>query len=358
MAMMETDTPATQAAGAVGVAAFSPVALRSVVERIREPAVVVRDEANGRIGVAVGGGVRPEGRLEGGGDGLTVLGSLPPMYPEWLGERSFSEVHRVRFPYIVGEMAQGVATAPMVVAAARAGLTGFFGAAGLPLERVDSAIREIRAALGTQPGWGVNLIHNPDASDDEQRVAELCVQHGVPAVSASAFMALTPAVIYCACAGLGQDAAGRIVRPRRIVAKVSRPEVAELFLSPPPPRRSARWSPAVCSARLRRRWRRASRWPRTSRSRPTAAGTPTTGPLVALLPTMLALRDGWRRSYGYPRPMRVGAAGGLATPSAVAAAFALGAAYVLTGSVNQACVESGLSDAGQGDARRRPGSPT
>ena len=40
---------------------------------------------------------------------------------------------------------------------------------------------------------------------------------------------------------------------------------------------------------------------------------------------------------------RVGAAGGLGTPAAVAAAFAAGAAYVLTGSVNQSAVESGLS---------------
>src|SRR5206468_8042587 len=32
------------------------------------------------------------------------------------------------------------------------------------------------------------------------------------------------------------------------------------------------------------------------------------------------------------------------TPAAAAAAFIMGAAYVLTGSVNQACVESGSSD--------------
>ena len=41
-------------------------------------------------------------------------------------------------------------------------------------------------------------------------------------------------------------------------------------------------------------------------------------------------------------PLRIGAAGGIATPAAAAAAFAMGAAYVVTGSVNQACVESGI----------------
>src|SRR5690606_4644972 len=70
-------------------------------------------------------------------------------------------------------------------------------------------------------------------------------------------------------------------------------------------------------------------------------------PLGALLPTILQLRDAISRKHDYPRPIRVGAAGGIGTPGAVAAAFALGAAYVLTGSVNQAAVESGLSGEGK-----------
>jgi trans-AT polyketide synthase/acyltransferase/oxidoreductase domain-containing protein len=41
---------------------------------------------------------------------------------------------------------------------------------------------------------------------------------------------------------------------------------------------------------------------------------------------------------------RIGAAGGISTPASVVGAFALGAAYVVTGSVNQACIEAGTSD--------------
>jgi PfaD family protein len=67
-------------------------------------------------------------------------------------------------------------------------------------------------------------------------------------------------------------------------------------------------------------------------------------PLVSVLPAMLALRDAMARRFGYSRPIRVGAAGGLGTPGGLAAAFAAGAAYVLTGSVNQSAVEAGLSE--------------
>ena len=74
-------------------------------------------------------------------------------------------------------------------------------------------------------------------------------------------------------------------------------------------------------------------------------------PLGAMLPAILALRDAVTARYGYRRPIRVGAAGGLGSPQALAGAFALGAAYVLTGSVNQLAVESGVSDDARAAAR-------
>ena len=43
-------------------------------------------------------------------------------------------------------------------------------------------------------------------------------------------------------------------------------------------------------------------------------------------------------------PIRVGAAGGISTPESALAAFMMGAAYIVTGSVNQACIEAGASD--------------
>lgn len=67
-------------------------------------------------------------------------------------------------------------------------------------------------------------------------------------------------------------------------------------------------------------------------------------PLVSLLPTIIALRDECMVRFGYTSHIRVGAAGGLGTPDGVAAAFALGAAYVVTGSVNQLAVEAGISE--------------
>jgi trans-AT polyketide synthase, acyltransferase and oxidoreductase domains len=277
-----------------------------------------------------------------------LLATLPALYPEWLGDRSFAEVHGVRFPYVVGEMANGIATARMVIATAQAELLGFFGAAGLAFERVERAIDEIERALGDRGAWGVNLIHSPNEAALEERVADLLVRRGVARISASAFMRLTPAVVRCAAAGLRRDPrTGAIVRRHHVFAKVSRAEVATQFMSPPP---------GEMLRSLIERGLLSQGEAELAALLPVAeditveadsGGHTDNRPLVVLLPAILALRDELAARHRYPRPIRVGAAGGLGAPSGVAAAFALGAAYVLTGSVNQAAVESGLSEAGK-----------
>jgi PfaD family protein len=65
---------------------------------------------------------------------------------------------------------------------------------------------------------------------------------------------------------------------------------------------------------------------------------------VGILPATLALRDEIQREQRYPVGIRIGAAGGIGTPQAVLAAFTMGADYVVTGSINQSCIEAGTSD--------------
>ena len=326
--------------------AFFADELSALIPRVREPLHIVRDGARGRVGLGLDGEVVRPG-TDRDGD-YPLLATLPALYPEWLGDRSFCEAHRVRFPYVAGEMANGIATTRLVIAMGRAEMLAFFGAAGLAFERVEQAVDELDRELGDRVPWGVNLIHSPNEAALEDRVADLLIRRGVARISASAFMELTPAVVRCAAAGLRIDpASGRIVRRHHVFAKLSRPEVATRFMSPAP----AEILGALVSRGLLTRSEAD-----LARTLPVAedvtveadsGGHTDNQPLVALLPAILALRDELTARHGYTRPIRVGAAGGLGTPSAVAAAFALGAAYVLTGSINQAAAESGLSAAGK-----------
>jgi len=319
--------------------ALSQTELKGAVHRIREPVFVVQ-AANGAVGCGFGGRFTSAG-------GWPVLATLPALYPEWLGDRSFCEVHGSRYPYISGAMANGIATTRLVRAMAEAGFMGFFGAAGLPFERVEAAITELKGALGERLPWGSNLIHSPNEPDLEQAIADLYLREGVRRVSAAAYMALTPMIVQYAVTGLTEGPDGRIHRKNFVFAKVSRPEVAQHFLSPAP---KAMLDALLANGRITAdEARLALRVPVAEDYTVEAdsGGHTDNRSLSALFPIILGLRDRIAEKHGYARPIRVGAAGGLGTPGAVAGAFALGAAYVLTGSVNQGAVESGLSEEGR-----------
>lgn len=322
---------------------FEPAELGPVLARVREPVHVVRDGTRARIGLVVGGSVVSVG---GQGD-LPLLATLPAMYPEWLGDRSFCDVHGVRFPYVAGEMANGIATTRMCIAMAEGGMVGFFGAGGLSYPRVEQAVDELVSKLGDRAPWGVNLIHSPNEPELENRVADLLIRKQVRIISASAFMGLTPAVVRCAASGLRLDPQGRIIRRHQIFAKISRREVAMRFMSPAP----ADMLRALADQKLLtpQEVELAARVPVAEDVTVEAdsGGHTDNQSLVALFPTIMALRDELVARHAFSRPIRVGAAGGLGNPGALAAAFSLGAAYVVTGSVNQAALESGLSDAGK-----------
>ena len=90
--------------------------LTAVIEQIRERAYIVVDPITGQHGVATGGGLVDEKSA----GAWPVIAVLPAMYPEWLGDRSFNEVHGTRFPYVTGAMANGIATTQLVIASSSA----------------------------------------------------------------------------------------------------------------------------------------------------------------------------------------------------------------------------------------------
>jgi len=325
------DSSAPAYAGPAGIPVRAPVGLMAGSSGVRA-VTMARD---GSLGSRSG----PDEAL---------IGVLPPIYPEWLGDRSFNSAHGCRFPYVVGEMARGIASVDMVIAGAKAGFMAFFGSAGLPIPEIDDAVQNIQASLGDGVrNWGANLIHSPQESHMEMDFAELMLTRGVSNISASAFMRLQPAIVYLSAKGLKRAADGSILRRTHIFAKISRVEVARPFLSP---------APENMLAALVEDGKLTPDEAELARSVPVAedvtveadsGGHTDNRPLPVLLPMILDLARSLSAEHGYTRAVRVGVGGGLGTPSAIAAAFGMGAAYVVTGSVNQAAVESALSDDGR-----------
>jgi trans-AT polyketide synthase/acyltransferase/oxidoreductase domain-containing protein len=190
----------------------------------------------------------------------------------------------------------------------------------------------------------LNLLHNPSDPAIEEKTVDLLLKYGVRVIEASAYMGITPSLVRYRSNGLRRDA-GRVIAGNRIIAKISRPEVAEAFLSP---------APARITGKLVEERKITSEQAELLQEIPMAddicveadsGGHTDGGVAYALMPAMIRLRDDLMRKYGYTRKVKIGAAGGIGTPEAAAAAFVLGADFILTGSINQCTVEAGISDA-------------
>lgn len=273
---------------------------------------------------------------------LPLLALAPPLSPTTLGQESFRHTYGLRYACLSGSMANAIASEDLVIAMAKSGMMGFFGSAGLSLDEVTKHIHSLKNKLGNLP-YGLNLIHSPSDPQLEKKIAELFIAENVHCIEASAFLGLTPALLHYRYSGLKRRADGSIYAPHHVFAKISRLEVASKLLSPPPPEMI---SSLVAQGALTAEEAELSRFvpPASALTAEADSGGHTDNrPAFGLLPAVINLRDRMQEQFGWSVP--VGAAGGIATPQAAAAAFAMGAAYVMTGSINQACVESGSSDA-------------
>ncbi|MFB6549801.1 enoyl-CoA hydratase/isomerase [Streptomyces sp. NPDC056405] len=271
----------------------------------------------------------------------------PALSPRALGSPHFRAAHGVDYAYAAGAMYKGIASVDLVVALGNAGMLGFFGTGGLPLDEIDDAITRIRKELDPGRAFGMNLLNSPDDPDREDRTVELYLRHGVRSVEASAYLRPTLPLVHYRLAGLRTDAEGRLRQDHHIVAKVSRSEVAEHFLHPAPEPLVRRLlddglitpEQAELGARLP--------LAQDLCVEADSAGHTDGGNAYVLMPAMRALRDRVTREQGYAEEnsARVGAAGGIGTPEAALAALTLGADFLVTGSINQCTVEAGTSDA-------------
>jgi trans-AT polyketide synthase, acyltransferase and oxidoreductase domains len=264
--------------------------------------------------------------------------------PESLGDKAFKQTYGLKYAYLTGAMFKGIASPELVIRMGKAGMMGFLGTGGLKLHKIESSIQIIQQALKTGEAYGMNLLHNPIKPKMEEETVDLYLKYGIKNIEAAAFMQITPALVKYRLKGLRRDSNGRITTDHRIIAKLSRPEIAELFLSPPP----AELVKELYSEReiSREAAQFANHLPMADDIcvEADSAGHTDMGILSVLLPTIMRQRDELMNKQMYAERIRVGAAGGIGTPEAAATAFILGADFILTGSINQCTVEANTSD--------------
>ncbi|ASZ12876.1 ACP S-malonyltransferase [Chitinophaga pendula] len=261
-----------------------------------------------------------------------------------LGDEQFRHTYNVKYAYVAGGMFHGISSKELVVRMAKAGLLSFFGTGGLSLQEIETGINAIKAELEPDAPYGVNLWHNAADPAAEDAVVALLLQYNIRNIEAAAYVGLSNAIVHYRLKGLRRDNKGRVIPTNRILAKLSRPEVAQVFLEP---------APKQIVDTLLSEGKITSEEAALSQLIPMAddicteadsAGHTDRRMPYALFPTISRLRDELVQQYKYAVPVRIGVAGGISTPESAAASFLLGAAFILTGSVNQCTVEAGTSN--------------
>ncbi|CRG50751.1 PfaD family polyunsaturated fatty acid/polyketide biosynthesis protein [Yersinia wautersii] len=270
-------------------------------------------------------------------------GSLPHWEAGYLGDAAFRQRYGTRYAYVAGAMYRGTASEALVIQMSRAGLLSYFGSGGLSLQRIEQAIQTLQAQLSPESIYGMNLLADYVEPQRELATVQLYLKYGIRNIEAAAFMQMTSAVVLFRLRGLSRDALGRIQCAHHILAKISRLEVAQAFMSPPPASIVAMlYQEGVITAE------QAELAPFIPMSddicvEADSGGHTDGGIPTILLPAILQLRQSIMEKNHYQEPLCVGLAGGIGTPMAAAAAFVMGAGFILTGSINQCTVESGAS---------------
>ncbi|WDF48904.1 ACP S-malonyltransferase [Paenibacillus sp. KACC 21273] len=269
--------------------------------------------------------------------------TVPRYDASTLGCNEFKKEYNLKLAYIAGGMYGGIASVSMVSTLASYGCLAFLGTGGLTIERIEADIIAIQQTLQHRESYGVNFLHNQVQPDMEQQLVELLLKHQVNIIEAKGFLTITPALVYYRVSGLSLGSNSEIKTAHRIIAKCSRPEIATLFMSPPPQHILDQLVQSRHITAEQAQWAKQIPMADDICAEADSGGYTDSAVMMTLLPSLLSLRTAIMKQYSYRRKIRIGAAGGIGTPEAAAAVFVMGADFILTGSINQCTVEAGTS---------------
>ena len=311
--------------------------IREALSRLEAPCYFI--QVDGKLGVTNEGKIVSQSTS---GAAYPVQAQARPLPPERLGSPDFLQTHGVKQAYMAGSMANAISGVELVSALGKAGYLSSFGSGGVPPARLESAIQALQAELPDGP-HAFNLLHSPQEPEMEEKAVDLYLKYGVDTIEASAYLRLTPALVRYRVSGLEDGPRGEILVKHRVIAKCSRREVARQFMNPAPEKILTRLVQAGGITKKQAALARQVPMADDLTVEADSGGHTDNRPLTSLLPSLIALRDEIQEKHGYLDVIRVGAAGGIGTPTAALGAFTMGADYVVTGSINQSCLEAGTS---------------
>lgn len=262
-----------------------------------------------------------------------------------LGNLDFTRDYGLRYAYVSGGMYRGASSKELVTAMGSSRLLGFLGTGGLPLDRIEEDIRYVQSKLGVDGIYGLNLLNNLYDPEMEMNTVQLYLRYKVRFVEAAAYIQMSAPLVYFRLKGLKRRVDGTIECQHKILAKISRPEIAEAFMRPAPEKLV---NQLLIKGLISEEQATMSKEVPMSHDicvEADSGGHTDRGVAMVLFPAINTLKEQIQTAHNYRKKIRIGLAGGIGTPQSAVCAFMMGADFVLTGSINQCTVEAGTSEA-------------
>lgn len=263
-----------------------------------------------------------------------------------LGSQAFKQQLGLDYAYMAGPMNLGIASAEMVVRLAENKMLGFISSALISTEQLKAMIQQVKDHLKQNEAFGVGISYNREFPGQERTILSIVREEKIRVLQLFNYIQMTEAYAEFRIKDL-HHAKETNGKPTTVLVKLSRPEIAELFMKPIS---SNMMEQLLGQQRItieEAQWAR--QFPASDGICVEAdSGGFTEGKsLLTLLPGIMDIRKNCTRTYQYKSNIFVGAAGGIGTPYAAFCMFLLDADFIMTGSVNVASVEAGISDCGK-----------
>ena len=241
-------------------------------------------------------------------------------------------------------MYRGTSSPDLVVSMAKAGFMSYLGSGGLSFTQLEEKIKCILNELTDNQSFGVNIMYDFMHPNKEIEMINLFLRMGVKNIEASAFMQVSAPLVKFRARGLVASSNGAINSIHRIQVKLSRPEVAKLFLSPAP---DTIIDKLITDNEITKEQALLLKQVPVATEvcvESDSGGHTDRGVQSIIAPYIKHIRDEMYAKYKYQEEIALGVAGGIGVPESAAAAFLLGADYIQTGSINHCTPESGASN--------------
>ncbi len=258
--------------------------------------------------------------------------------PNNLGSNKFRKMYGLKYSYVTGGMYGGIASKELVSKMSLNGFLSFLGTGGMSFSQIKDSIQYIKHHSSDKP-FGINVLFNHPDSEKEDSIINLLLQLEINFLEAASFICITKPLVKYRVKGIYKDSKGQIITPNNIFIKASRSGIIKQFLEPIPELYLNQLIEDGVITSYQAELAKQIPLSNNIIFEADSGGHSDNRPAIAVFPVIKNLISQYK--YNYNCDFYLGLAGGLGTPESIAAAFIMGADFVVTGSINQCTPESG-----------------